>query len=79
IITQLQKGGLTSATPIALIRWGTRSEQEQLIGTLETIIEQVETTNFEAPAIAIIGNVVELSSILLGYGTVEEESSENEQ
>ncbi|MDJ0579249.1 uroporphyrinogen-III C-methyltransferase [Crocosphaera sp.] len=78
IITKLQKGGLTSATPIALIRWGTRSEQEQLIGTLETIIEQVETANFEAPAIAIIGNVVELSSILLGYGAVEEEGSENE-
>ncbi|MGB5770877.1 MAG: uroporphyrinogen-III C-methyltransferase, partial [Crocosphaera sp.] len=34
IVTQLQIGGLTPQTPIALIRWGTRPEQEQLIGTL---------------------------------------------
>ena len=61
IIRKLQKGGLTAATPIALIRWGTRPEQEQLMGTLETIIKQVEETNFEAPAIAIIGKVVDLS------------------
>ncbi|WP_009545140.1 uroporphyrinogen-III C-methyltransferase [Crocosphaera subtropica] len=64
IVTELQKGGLTSDTPIALIRWGTRPEQEQLIGTLETMMQQVETANFEAPAIAIIGKVVELQEIL---------------
>ena len=64
IVTQLEKGGLTPDTPIALIRWGTRSEQEELIGTLETIIKQVESVNFEAPAIAIIGSVVNLSSVL---------------
>lgn len=62
IVTALQDGGLTSQTPIALIRWGTRPEQEQLIGTLETIITQVEKANFEAPAIAIIGSVVELGN-----------------
>ncbi len=70
IVTALQEGGLTAETPIALIRWGTRPEQEQLIGTLDSIIEQVEKANFEAPAIAIIGNVVELNSILVGYSRV---------
>ena len=64
IITALQNGGLTSDTPIALIRWGTRPEQEQLIGTLATIIQQMEMASFEAPAIAIIGSVVNLSSVL---------------
>ncbi|MDJ0845991.1 uroporphyrinogen-III C-methyltransferase [Crocosphaera sp.] len=64
IIPQLQQGGLTPDTPIALVRWGTRPEQEQLRGTLETIIGQVEAVNFEAPAIAIIGQVVELHKIL---------------
>lgn len=58
IIPELRSGGLTSETPIALIRWGTRPEQEELIGTLETIVQQVEEREFEAPAIAIIGNVV---------------------
>ncbi|MGK7955976.1 MAG: uroporphyrinogen-III C-methyltransferase [Crocosphaera sp.] len=64
IVTALQNGGLTSDTPIALIRWGTRTEQEQLIGTLATIIQQMEMASFEAPAIAIIGSVVNLSSVL---------------
>jgi len=60
IIPQLISGGLTQNTPIALIRWGTREDQEELIGTLETIIEQMEKVNFEAPAIAVIGKVVNL-------------------
>ncbi|MEO8893961.1 MAG: uroporphyrin-III C-methyltransferase, partial [Coleofasciculaceae cyanobacterium] len=51
-------------TPIALIRWGTRPEQEELIGTLGTIISQVEASQFGAPAIAVIGNVVKLHHIL---------------
>ncbi len=58
IIDQLCAAGLTAATPIALVRWGTRPEQETLIGTLETILEQVATSGFDAPAIAVIGNVV---------------------
>ncbi len=64
IIPQLIAGGLPTATPIALIRWGTLPEQEELIGTLATIVEQVEKTGFEAPAIAVIGNVVSLHSSL---------------
>ncbi len=66
IIPQLLAGGMTLNTPIALIRWGTRPDQRELIGTLETIVEQIETTGFEAPAIAVIGRVVELHSILKG-------------
>lgn len=64
IIPELTEAGLSPQTPIAMIRWGTRPEQEELVGTLETIIEQVEETQFEAPAIAIIGHVVSLHSIL---------------
>jgi uroporphyrin-III C-methyltransferase len=64
ITNELIQAGKAPATPIALIRWGTRLEQEELIGTLETIQKQVETTGFEAPAIAIIGAVVTLKSTL---------------
>jgi uroporphyrin-III C-methyltransferase len=66
IVPELQAGGLSVDTPIALIRWGTRSEQEELIGTIATIIRQIEETQFEAPAIAIIGKVVNLHSVLSG-------------
>ncbi|MGL5941622.1 MAG: uroporphyrinogen-III C-methyltransferase [Waterburya sp.] len=65
IIPQLLAGGMTLDTPIALIRWGTRPEQTQLIGTLDTIVEQVIATEFQAPAIVVIGKVVDLRCLLL--------------
>ncbi|MBV9390214.1 MAG: uroporphyrinogen-III C-methyltransferase [Chroococcidiopsidaceae cyanobacterium CP_BM_ER_R8_30] len=66
IIEQLQIAGLNPDTPVALVRWGTRPEQEELIGQLNTIVPQAETSGFSAPAIAVIGAVVNLRSILLG-------------
>jgi len=65
IIPQLIAGGMTADTPVALIRWGTRPDQEQLVGTLGTIIEQITQTEFAAPAIAVIGQVVDLRSLLI--------------
>lgn len=64
IVSELTLAGLSSETPVALVRWGTRPEQEELIGTLETIVEQVEQQQFQAPAIAVIGRVVNLYEVL---------------
>jgi uroporphyrin-III C-methyltransferase len=64
IVEQLLAAGLSSATPVALVRWGTRPNQEELTGTLETIVQQVEEKQFGAPAIAVIGSVVNLHSVL---------------
>jgi uroporphyrin-III C-methyltransferase len=64
IVEQLCQAGLSGDMPVALVRWGTRPEQEELIGTLETIVAQVETTGFSAPAIAVIGKVVNLHGVL---------------
>lgn len=66
IISQLTEGGLSPTTPIALIRWGTCPQQEELIGTLETIVKQVKKQQFESPAIAIVGQVVNLHFLLSG-------------
>lgn len=64
-ITQsLINAGLSAETPIALVRWGTRPEQEELIGTLSNIVGKVVASEFKAPAIAIIGKVVDLKSQL---------------
>ncbi|NJN72690.1 MAG: uroporphyrinogen-III C-methyltransferase [Limnothrix sp. RL_2_0] len=60
IIPQLIEGGLTPETPIALVRWGTRPDQEELLSTLGSVAAEIEATGFSAPAIAIIGKVVEL-------------------
>ncbi|WP_439345271.1 uroporphyrinogen-III C-methyltransferase [Vacuolonema iberomarrocanum] len=64
ISQELQAGGLPAETPVALVRWGTRSNQEELVGTLGHIAQQVEATGFEAPAIAVIGSIVSLHEIL---------------
>jgi uroporphyrin-III C-methyltransferase len=66
IIEELATAGLSLETPIALVRWGTRPDQEELIGQLGTIVEQVEKTEFDAPAIAVIGSVVNMHDILSG-------------
>ncbi|MGB3492558.1 MAG: uroporphyrinogen-III C-methyltransferase [Elainellaceae cyanobacterium] len=64
ITERLTQAGLAPTTPIALVRWGTRPDQDELIGTLETIVQQVEESEFSAPAIAIIGSVVSLHDTL---------------
>jgi uroporphyrin-III C-methyltransferase len=64
IVSELSKAGLGHQTPVALIRWGTRPDQEELFGTLGTIVAQVEEAQFEAPAIAVIGDVVKLHHVL---------------
>jgi len=66
IIEELITAGLSSDTPIGLVRWGTLSQQEELIGDLNTIVAAVEASGFSAPAIAVIGAVVKMHSLLSG-------------
>jgi uroporphyrin-III C-methyltransferase len=63
IMQQLTTAGLDDRTPVALVRWGTRPDQETLLGTVATIVERVAETGFEAPAIAVIGRVVDLQAV----------------
>lgn len=64
ILCELQAGGLLANTPIALIRWGTTPQQQILVSTVTTILEQIASSGFQAPAIAVIGNVVHLHNLL---------------
>ncbi|GIP39179.1 hypothetical protein J31TS4_24590 [Paenibacillus sp. J31TS4] len=59
--------GKPSTTPVAAIRWGTTPEQETLVGTLETIVGQVEQTGFRSPAVIIVGDVVRLREKLAWF------------
>lgn len=67
ICEQLMKHGRDPQTPVALVRWGTRAEQESLTGTLTTIADQVEAANFRPPAVIIIGQVVRLRERLAWF------------
>jgi len=57
---QLVSNGRSGQTPVALVRWGTMSAQETLVGTLDDIVEKVEKVGFKAPAIIVVGEVVKL-------------------
>jgi uroporphyrinogen III methyltransferase / synthase len=59
ITEQLMQHGAAPATPVALVRWATRGNQQTLIGTLGDIAEKVKATDFKAPAVCVIGDVVE--------------------
>ncbi len=61
--------GLPAETPVALIRWGTRPDQEVLTGTVGTIAVLAAERHFEPPAIAVIGEVVHLRERLRWFDT----------
>ncbi len=52
--------GRPSQTPVALVRWGTRPEQDVLTGTLADIAGKAHQVGFKAPAVIIVGDVVRL-------------------
>ncbi|MGE7055963.1 uroporphyrinogen-III C-methyltransferase, partial [Paenibacillus glucanolyticus] len=58
ISRQLIKYGRSPETPVALIRWGTRAEQDTLTGTLADIEDKVKAANFQPPAVIVVGEVV---------------------
>ena len=58
ITAELIKHGSSPDTPVALVRWATRGNQQTLVGTLGTIADKVAATGFKAPAVCVIGDVV---------------------
>lgn len=61
--------GLPAETPVALIRWGTRPEQEVLTGTVGTIADIAAARGFEPPAVTVVGEVVRLRERLRWFET----------
>lgn len=64
ITKNLLAHGRAPHTPVALIRWGTRPEQEVLVGTLADIAQKARESSFRAPAITVVGEVVNLRETL---------------
>ena len=46
--------------PVALVRLGTMGGQRTIVGTVENIAERAKAAEFDAPAVAIFGDVVSL-------------------
>lgn len=58
IVKNLIQNGKSPQTPIALVHWGTLSEQRTVTGTLSTIENKVKESNITNPSMIVIGNVV---------------------
>ena len=69
ITTKFLEGGAAAETPVALVRWGTTGRQQTLRGKLGDIAEKVAATGFEAPAVAVFGDVVTLRDKLNWFET----------
>jgi uroporphyrinogen III methyltransferase/synthase len=60
IAANLVAGGRPADTPVAVIRWGTTPRQRTVTGTLSTIVDETRKAGIKAPAIIIVGGVVNL-------------------
>ncbi len=60
IVANLMKEGRASTTPVAVIRWGTRSSQQTIVGTLADIVGKSERAKMEPPTVIVVGDVVRL-------------------
>jgi uroporphyrinogen III methyltransferase/synthase len=69
IVERLTKDGKSIETPVALIRWGTRSHQRTVVGTLRDIVGKAEQAQMEPPTIIVVGQVVRLREQLNWYET----------
>lgn len=64
IADRLIANGRDASTPVAVIRRGSWPDQQVVIGTLADIADRVEEVALTAPAVTVVGRVVELAGTL---------------
>ena len=69
ITRKLIANGKSPDTPVALIRWGTTPGQKTVIGNLDNIDARVKEAGLKAPAIIVVGEVVDLRKTLKWFET----------
>jgi uroporphyrin-III C-methyltransferase len=52
--------GRNSATPVAVIRWGSYEAQQTVVATLSSIAKHGEAVGIRSPAVIVVGEVVRL-------------------
>ena len=67
IVDNLVSHGRNPETPVALIQWGTRTDQRVVTGTLSDIVVRVKEAKLGPPAIIVVGEVVRLRQKLNWY------------
>lgn len=59
IMAGLQEGGMASDTPAAVVQWASLGRQRSLTGTVSNLADLTAAAAIKAPAIIIVGEVVE--------------------
>lgn len=67
IVYKLTSFGKSVETPVGLIHLGTRSDQKVVTGTLENIVTIAEENHIQSPTVIVVGDVVNLRTILSWY------------
>src|SRR5438105_6361740 len=67
VTREMLKQGVREDLPVALVRWATTGRQETLTGTLRNIAQKAADRGFQAPAVAVFGEVVALRESLNWY------------
>lgn len=67
ITAEMLKHGVRGDLPVALVRSATTGQQETITGTLQDIAEKAVARDFQAPAVAVFGEVVALRASLNWY------------
>jgi uroporphyrin-III C-methyltransferase/precorrin-2 dehydrogenase/sirohydrochlorin ferrochelatase len=75
LIAGLVAHGKPTDTPVAIVSKGTAADQQVLTGTLADIVSRQEQAQLPAPALIIVGEVVQLQEQLSWFGEVEEKPS----
>lgn len=68
IVRQLIHHGMPPDKPVALVRWGTTPRQVTVTGTIDNIVGRVKAAGLKAPAIIVVGDVVNLRDTLKWFG-----------
>jgi uroporphyrinogen III methyltransferase / synthase len=69
IVGQLLSEGRPPGTPVAAIRWGTKADQQTIVGTLGDIVAKAEAAHLEPPTVIVVGEVVRLREQLNWFET----------
>jgi uroporphyrinogen III methyltransferase/synthase len=67
LVRKLMENGRPPETPVAVVRWGTRPDQETIVSTLRDIVPEVRGHEIKPPAVVVIGDVVKLRDTLRWY------------
>lgn len=60
IVAALIANGKPENTPVALVQWGTHPVQRTVVGELSDIVSKVREAGITAPAVTIVGDVVQM-------------------